>query len=76
MAVGFELGVSNVPFKGPFGPVASRVVSEKVTGAAAKLTNGQALKSAMEVVMFIDDFPVKLRVPVDLYYKHDLLSID
>ncbi|WP_181000710.1 hypothetical protein [Pectobacterium odoriferum] len=68
--------MSNVPFKGPFGPAASRTVSEKVTGTAARRTNRHALKRAMEAVIFIGDIPVKLSVPVNLYYKYDLLSID
>ncbi|MEA9395735.1 hypothetical protein, partial [Lelliottia amnigena] len=62
--------MSNVPFKGPFGPVASRTVSEKVTGTTASRTNGHALKRAMEAVIFIGDVPVKLIAPVNLYYKY------
>lgn len=75
-AVGFEFGVSNVPFKGPFGPAASRTVSEKVTGTAARLTNGQAPKRAIEAAIFIGDVPVKFSVSVNLYYKYGLLSMD
>ncbi|WP_227697822.1 MULTISPECIES: hypothetical protein [unclassified Raoultella] len=75
-AVGVEFAVSNVPFNGPFGPGASRKVSEKVTGTDARLTNGHALKRAMEAVIFTDYVPVKLSVAVNLYYKYDLLSID
>jgi len=75
-AVDFEIGVSNVPFKGPFGPSASRTVSEKVTGTAASRTNVHALKRAMEAIIFIGDVPVKISEPVNLYYKYDLLSMD
>jgi hypothetical protein len=75
-AVGFEFGMSNVPFKGPFGPAASRTVSEKVTSIAANRTTVHALERAMEAVMFIGDVPVKLIAPVNLYYKYDQLAID
>ncbi|EJR0359916.1 hypothetical protein ACJ8WG_005522 [Klebsiella pneumoniae] len=68
--------MSNVPFKGPFGPAASRTVSEKVTSIAANRTTVHALERAMEAVMFIGDVPVKLIAPVNLYYKYDQLAID
>ncbi|WP_211278733.1 hypothetical protein [Pantoea deleyi] len=75
-AVGFEFGVSDVLFKRPFGLVASRTVSEKVTSTAASSTSGHALKRAMEAIIFIGKVPVNLIVPANLYYKYDLHSID
>ncbi|HGE3674018.1 hypothetical protein UXQ10_22400, partial [Enterobacter hormaechei] len=66
-AVGFEVGVSNVPFKEPFVPAASTTVSEKVTGTATSRTNVHALKKAMEAVICIGNVPVIISAPVNLY---------
>lgn len=68
-----ESGVSNVPCKGPFGPGASRKISEKVAFTDVWFTDEHALKRAIEAIVFTDDIPLRASAA---YQPIDIIQID